>query len=499
MVNKIFLKNVENKIQIFNENPDKDFSVHLWRIDDLNKKNKERLYISGWTNEILIEKEVQLPGTYYAQIYFRDGSTTKSNSIVVNDDIFSLMPSTYVTDMRQTFEKQAQLMQKMYVTGTDYIVQKLKVLLEDKTLNVFAEDISNMRIGNMIFASEFFNHELHINHLIGNDRTNIGYQISMSFRTQYEILDPFVAKITKQDALLVVDADGVSEQVQEQLEIAKNNGATILYLSQVVAQAFNDRYIVQPLVDAASQGATVVAVKFPRAADVINKSAHEEVASKTTIAKIRADLRKGIYPDILSNLNVDETYMTEVLAGWKVVPHEGGFDTLQDKSGKYVNIVNGHRVIPIMDEVTEKQSELETPENRNLGKVQFFGNSVMYGIGSDDENTLPSLIAEKYISEGKQYKFENLANFSMNDYVRAGNLMNSMKFTEHDIVIFGSHLNFEPDQIKAIGGYYINLQPTFDRPHDSGEVFIDMTHMNRNGYKNAAEKVYEYLSDNNIL
>ena len=48
MVNKIILKNVENKIQIFNENPDNDFSAHLWRIDDLRKQNRERIYISGW-------------------------------------------------------------------------------------------------------------------------------------------------------------------------------------------------------------------------------------------------------------------------------------------------------------------------------------------------------------------------------------------------------------------------------------------------------------------
>ena len=278
--------------------------------------------------------------------------------------------------MRQSFEKQGQLMQKMYVTGADYIVQKLKVLLKDKTLNVFAEDISNMLIGNMIFASEFFNDEIHVNSLIGNDRTVIGYQMSMSFRTKYEKLNPFVATITKQDALLVVDAVDLSARVKEQLDIAENNGATIIYLSEVVSQAFNDRYIVQPLVNAASQGATVVAVKFPRATDIIKKSTHEEVAGKTTIAKIRTDLRKGIYPDVLSNLNVDETYMTEVLDGWNLVPHEGGFDTLQDKSGKYVNISNGHRVIPIMDAVSKKTNKLATRDNRNEHQVIKIVNNV---------------------------------------------------------------------------------------------------------------------------
>lgn len=504
MQTMVKLENAQNKIKLTNVEPSNEFSAYIWRIDDVHTKNKERVHISGWTKANILEINVTKPGNYYAQVFFKSGDSVVTNTISIDNRLYLIDDNEHkmmLQNLRVEFEKNSQLMQKMYVAGSECIVKRLTHLLQNKRLNVFAPDMDSMRIGNMIFASEFFNNDLRVNSLLGLDRTVIGYQISMSFRTQYDILTNFVDESDSEDMFLVVDTVPLNAKAKVQLKKAESKGAKVISLSDVVAQAFNERYIVQPLIDVAKNGTTVVTVKFPRATDIINKSEEEEIAGKTTIAKIRTDLRNGIYPEILSNLDVDTEYMNEVMDGWALVPQEGAFDRLKDKSGKYVNIEDGHRIIPAMQKAhSDKKTGLFSFKKKQTpGQVCFFGNSVMYGIGSDDNHTLPSLIAEYALSDGKNFDFENHANFSMNDYVRAGNLIKSMTFNENDVVVFGAHLKFEDDQIERMGGYFVDLQPAFERPHDLGEVFIDMTHMNKNGYTHVANTVYQYLTDNHIL
>jgi lysophospholipase L1-like esterase len=116
-------------------------------------------------------------------------------------------------------------------------------------------------------------------------------------------------------------------------------------------------------------------------------------------------------------------------------------------------------------------------------------------VGTDDKNTLPVLMEEKL----KDYSIKNFANFSMADFARGIQLVNSMKFNSDDIIVFGSHSEFTENQIKIFNGQYINLQKYYDRPHNFGEIFTDMTHMNQTGYKIMVEALHQYMSESKIL
>ena len=46
---------------------------------------------------------------------------------------------------------------------------------------------------------------------------------------------------------------------------------------------------------------------------------------------------------------------------------------------------------------------------------------------------------------------------------------------------------------------FFNINHIFDRPHDYGEVFADNCHINERGNKVVAEKLYEYIKENNFF
>ena len=97
------------------------------------------------------------------------------------------------------------------------------------------------------------------------------------------------------------------------------------------------------------------------------------------------------------------------------------------------------------------------------------------------------------------YILENRANFSMNDYVRSTNLLKQIDISDEDIIVFGTHLALTVEQQNMLNGEYIDMQPYFERPHEMGEVFLDMTHMNKVGYEKMASVVYNYLVEKGLI
>ena len=253
---------------------------------------------------------------------------------------------------------------------------------------------------------------------------------------------------------------------------AKNANAKVVNITELIQNAFIDKYLLTPLYELPNK---VVYINFPVAKNIENPSEREKNAATRTIGTLRNNLKEKKYPDIYEN--EDPEYIKDVLDGWKLNNHVG-YDTLMDKHTKYVNITDGHR-------------EIKRNGKRfvgNQGKVLFFGNSVMYGIGSDDENTLPSLFA-KYTD----LYTENRANFSMNDFVRSSNLIKSMKFNDEDVIVIGLHLPLKANMKHKVNKY-IDMQPYFNHPRMyDDEVFVDMTHLNKHGYKLMAETLIKNL------
>lgn len=464
-------------------------SLHLWRLSDVNQKNEERLYISGWTTEKTHKLNINKPGTYYVEILNQDtGKRIQSERITISyAELFKTDNDELADEMmlqRQNIEVLERLMQKMFITGKKALTTEIKELVNGKKTFLFADTESAERVANMVYSLDFFDAAIKIDDFIANDLSKVGYQISATFRMEYKSYKSVMKKLDVDSVIIAVIEDESDERTKMALASFEKVGATVIRIQTVVARAYTSSVVVDPLSELSSQGVKLCYVQFPRVTFIKNKSAGEEVAAKTTIAKIRSEINVDVIPEALKGISNDPDYAKQVISGWNTQSKEGSYDVLQDKKEKYVNITNGHREIPVdMNQSSDKT-------------IYFFGNSVMYGIGSDDYNTLPSLFSQLIKNNKYKYHVVNMANFSMNDFIRGTNYVKSIMFKPGDIVVFGAHLALNERQKDRLNGEYFNMQPFFERPHDMGEVFLDMTHMNRIGYNKMANEFYKYFVDN---
>ncbi|KRN75807.1 hypothetical protein IV73_GL000306 [Weissella kandleri] len=485
MKNNIKLTLSDGNLVVDFQNDSVKNSVHLWRIDQQERRNRERVYISGWTDQKSLTVPLYKSGNYYVQIFnFDTGKSLISEQVTVNDEyIMDHTPSLYGID-RQREEYFAKMMQKMYVVGMDELRSTLLQFTNSKNISIFVSSFEGARAANFLSADEFFRGTLQISHLLAADRMQVGYQMSMTFRQTYEPINIYADKLGDKD--IVIDfSDGNENSVNthKDLNRLRQSGAEVIPFNAILNAAFINKVLVNPLAKTYELGAQVLYVRFPTSKGIQNKSAYERQAAQTSISKIREMARHDQFPQSLLELNESSEYMQQVIDGWSLDTY-AGYDLLQDKAETYVNIQDGHRMIP---------DEQKTQGERN---VYFLGNSVMYGIGSDDANTIPSIIAEKAKADGLVVNVENRANFSMNDYIRGTNLLKHLPIHGNDVVVFGSHQTLNAKQQAALKGNYLDLQPYVERPHDDGELFVDMTHLTRKGYRRISEPVYEVLKDN---
>lgn len=450
-------------------------SYHIWRIDDIDPKNRERVAISGWQWDDHYEINLVKPGQYYAVVYYKDGSQRQESIPVFGDVVVS---QSEVANIRQNDQAIIEMLSKMTIAGLENILKVLKVKLAGRKVSVYVDSLSETVFGQLSFALEFFLGELSFENFYVKSKgaENIGYKFSINYRNYYK---SFSSNHLNEENVLLVAGTKKSKVITK---------AKVIYLKDLINEAFNNRVLVAPLNKLQSQNKKVLYVVFPTATKIKNKSVLEEKVSQLTIATTRANLKQGIIPEALLRFGENKVYANDVLDGWGLQSHEGGYDTLTDKTSTFVNRKNGYRLSPINEK-----------ENKDNKKVYFFGNSVMYGIGSDDVHTLPNLVGRNALSDNKSIYVENRANFSMNDYVRSTNLLKQIDISDEDIIVFGTHLALTVEQQNMLNGEYIDMQPYFERPHEMGEVFLDMTHMNKVGYEKMASVVYNYLVEKGLI
>lgn len=500
MNDEIKIEFYEDKLHINVKSNNDVISVHVWSIDSLNNKNESRIYMSGWTKLKQMDLKIESSGTYYARLFNKKtGKSIISEKIYVplselllgfskkdlekKYDSLSINFEKKYDDLFKKAENNERLMQKMFIVGGTGIVQQLKLMAKNRKISLFALDYHSIRIANMIFSQEFFDNRIKIENFFSKDRINTGYFISVSYRKKYEPLDSNIKNLSSDDILVLIDDKEKLETEQRDLLI--KNGVEIVSFTDIVNQSIINKVLVNPLKEVKDSGNQVIYVHFPTSKGIKNKSDMEKIAAKTSIKQIRNNIKNGIYPIGLKILNMDESYMEQVISGWTL--NSNSIDTLKNKKTKFVNIQDGHRVIP--DDQNQKSDRI----------IYLFGNSVMYGIGSDDRNNLPSLLSELLKNNQFNYTVKNMANFSMNDYIKGTDLMKSINFKKEDIIIFGSHEPMSEIQKGIFGGEYIDMMKYFERPHDLGEVFLDMTHLNKNGYSKMATELYNYMLSKNLV
>ena len=157
-----------------------------------------------------------------------------------------------------------------------------------------------------------------------------------------------------------------------------------------------------------------------------------------------------------------------------------GSTSLLDNDNPLINIKDGKRM-------TAWQ-----PSNYK-NTIYFMGTCSYFGIGAPFDKTIESCL-QKRLNEGKyKYRVENASQFFAGRYQDIFYNLNNLPVKDGDI-IFIFIQDLQPFHIP-----FINIRDVFDRPHNYGEVFSDVSHLNEHGYEILANIFYNILKDTSFF
>ena len=158
---------------------------------------------------------------------------------------------------------------------------------------------------------------------------------------------------------------------------------------------------------------------------------------------------------------------------------------LKDCDSKYFHIINGRR--------------LTTDHTKRYEHTLFvLGNSIALGAGNEDKYTIPSIMQRIFNNLDLGYEIVNMGGvgeflaFVCDDFFRR------VKKGDKIIILDG---DISGVLHKRIFARYANLKcrdltHLFDRPHNMGDVFFDLGHINRFGSQRAAEEITRIILEN---
>lgn len=151
-----------------------------------------------------------------------------------------------------------------------------------------------------------------------------------------------------------------------------------------------------------------------------------------------------------------------------------------DKSSKYVNIRNGHRV-------TTGQTDGQTKR-----KIWFIGGCRIFGICSPDNMTIESYLQATLNEAGKDILVENHGYFMSGQAFRIEKNIENLPIGENDIVISNFYNPFPDEKISR------EAQVEFDKHLANTELYSYNNHFTPDGNKLLSDIIYQYLIDNDF-
>jgi [citrate (pro-3S)-lyase] ligase len=159
-----------------------------------------------------------------------------------------------------------------------------------------------------------------------------------------------------------------------------------------------------------------------------------------------------------------------------------GVKVFDDYVSTYVNTRGGHRVTSNQPHTQERT-------------IYIVGTCHVFGVQAPDNKTVTSFLQQLFNKHALDLgiRVENYGMFVDQHMHAVGEIINSIPAKSNDILIFASYtLNWDFP--------VIDLKELFYRPHSYGEVFTDLSnHENENGYRAVAEKLFEFLKDNEFF
>ncbi len=248
-------------------------------------------------------------------------------------------------------------------------------------------------------------------------------------------------------------------------------------------------FLLEPLKKYKQNGANIPVLIFnmPQSNEIENSSELERYLSSDASSYDKNKIRQKVF---LEN-GYDAGYINEVVKRMEIVKR-GKTNFVIDKTDTYVNVVNGCRVTTDVPEVFENT-------------IYFFGNSVCFGLGADDCNTIESHLQRminQYYGNNTCYSVLNCAN---GGGINVEQMWNSFAYhmpQDGDIVIFAANCFSAGHFLEDTYGtefIWVNGLDALKRPHAMGEIYWDNFHVNAKGYEASAVLIFSKMKQENLF
>lgn len=258
-----------------------------------------------------------------------------------------------------------------------------------------------------------------------------------------------------------------------------------VYFDVLLSQFIQYVYAERPLYNyiESHKGVAVILSNVPLLKNNEYTTEYEKTIAQKNIHKLRAELKSRGDQTIETRFDRfgytnDEVFSMLNLSDSKTNPD--GTTDLLDNDNPLVMIHDGKR-----------KTAFQNGEYSNT--VWCMGTCTYYGIGSPYDKTIESYLQKIFNENGHEYLVENVSQFYAGRYQDIFYNLERLPVKKGDIVIICLQ------NLRSRGIPFFNSSAIFYRPHDYGEVFADNCHINERGNKVVAEKLYEYLKENNFF
>lgn len=266
----------------------------------------------------------------------------------------------------------------------------------------------------------------------------------------------------------------------------KKRGRNVQKFAEITIYSHIKRILLEPALEYRKKYPQLkMAVFYMPAVYEIDNPSEQEIRLKISVKNEAENAKKAVF----ESLGYDREYIQEVTERISVLKR-GNIDFIKDQTGKYVNVVNGYRV------TTDVPADFKNT-------IYLFGNSICYGLGTHDEYTIGSVLQRElnhFYNGQSPYEVLNCSN---GGGLNCKQQMDSLKYhtlQNGDIAVFV--MNGFTNLLKEIYGdrlIWCDGKEALSRPHDMGEIYFDLNHVNFRGYeacgKLLARKLLENLAD----
>ncbi|MCM1227451.1 MAG: adenylyltransferase/cytidyltransferase family protein [Clostridium sp.] len=230
-------------------------------------------------------------------------------------------------------------------------------------------------------------------------------------------------------------------------------------------------------------GVNVIEYNVPKFPDE-NLTANEQfiINNAVTNTIVEENFKKHVFA---INRYYDDEVLSNVFAPQETYYDLDGVRRFEDRKGKYLNIIGGHRVTAYQPESFER-------------KLYVYGICHAFGYGATDECTIPSQLQKLFNEKAPQYKvivqnYGYICGSFSSELDDALKIIGSLPVKPGDIILFYSDSYYTDNDIPKI-----DIKKSSHDTHDF-EMFFDPVHFTPDGYRVIAEKIFDGLLNMGIF